>query len=80
MTFQRLRLVFLSLAFPGSRSNLQYTNRFGCIFSQTHMLCKQPTPKKYEEYSSKLLNDSIQEVLKEYFGSIDVKVKDSNKL
>lgn len=40
------------------------------------MLEKQPDPKKYEEYTSLILNDSsVQECLKKYIGTINIKVK-----
>lgn len=40
------------------------------------MLEKQPDPKKYEENTSLILNDSrVQELLKKSIGTVDIKVK-----
>jgi Restriction endonuclease len=40
------------------------------------MLEKQPDPKKYEEYTSLILNDSrVQDTLTKYIGTVNIKVK-----
>lgn len=43
------------------------------------MLEKQPDPKKYEEYASLILNDhAVQDALRKYISSVDIKIKSPN--
>ena len=45
------------------------------------MLEKQPDWKKYEEYTSLILNDhNVQKLLKKYIGTVDIKTKSLSNL
>lgn len=45
------------------------------------MLEKQSNWKKYEEYTSRILNDhNVQELLKKYIGTVDIKTKSLSSL